>query len=354
MDNLIDIHIFVTIHAKPIAEILGLAIEMLERWMISPYHAKYFAFELTKRYPSNDIQKLTKTLSDAQVDLNPHQVEAALFAFKSPLSTGAILADEVGLGKTIEAGIVLSQFWAERKRRILIISPSNLRKQWSQELSDKFFLPSIIIEAKIFNSSLKIDSNNPFLKDDIVICSYHFARNKEDYINLINWDLVVIDEAHRLRNVYKKSNKISNSIKNSTDSSPRILLTATPLQNSLLELYGLVSFVDEFTFGDVKSFKSPFTRINSESNFSDLRSSLKIVSHRTLRRQVQGYVKFTNRFPLVQEFTPYDDEEQLSDLVAKLSKARFALRFTLKSETIDDFNAFQTFSVFNICHFRYA
>ena len=99
---------------------------------ITDYHAQYFAYELTKRCSSDSLQKLAATLSDAQVDLNPHQVEAAFFAFHSPLSKGAILADEVGLGKTIEAGILLSQKWAERKRKILIIVPSNLRKQWNQ------------------------------------------------------------------------------------------------------------------------------------------------------------------------------------------------------------------------------
>lgn len=72
---------------------------------ITPYHAKYFAYELTKRSSSDSLQKLAFSLLDAQVDLNPHQVEAALFAFHSPLSKGAILADEVGLGKTIEAGL---------------------------------------------------------------------------------------------------------------------------------------------------------------------------------------------------------------------------------------------------------
>src|SRR6478752_3288593 len=115
------------------------------------YHAKYFAYELTKKSSSDSMQKLASTLVDAQVDLNPHQVEAALFAFRSPLSKGAILADEVGLGKTIEAGLVISQKWAERKRKILIVVPSNLRKQWSQELMDKFFLPSYILESKSFN-----------------------------------------------------------------------------------------------------------------------------------------------------------------------------------------------------------
>lgn len=96
--------------------------------MTTAYHAKYFAHELTKRCASNGIEKLAGTLVDAQVDLNPHQIDAALFAFKSPLSKGALLADEVGPGKTIEAGLVISQKWTERRRRILIITPSNLRK----------------------------------------------------------------------------------------------------------------------------------------------------------------------------------------------------------------------------------
>src|SRR4051795_11936526 len=147
---------------------------------LTPYHAKYYAYELTKRYSSKSLQKFTASLADAQVDLNPHQVDAALFAFHSPLSKGALLADEVGLGKTIEAGIVISQKWAERKRKILIIAPANLRKQWNQEIADKFFLPSFIMEAKSFKDSIKTGNLNPFnQKDNIVICSYQFARTKD-------------------------------------------------------------------------------------------------------------------------------------------------------------------------------
>ena len=122
---------------------------------ITPFHAKYFAYELTKRSPSNNIQKFASTLLDAQIDLNPHQVEAALFAFRSPLSTGAILADEVGLGKSIEAGLVISQKWAERKRKILIIVPSNLRKQWYQEL-DKDIKSRKTESKKILNLEEKV------------------------------------------------------------------------------------------------------------------------------------------------------------------------------------------------------
>src|SRR5678815_5757928 len=130
--------------------------------MSTAYHAKYFAYELTKRCASDSMEKLAASLADAQVDLNPHQVEAALFAFSSPLSKGAILADEVGLGKTIEAGLLLAQKWAERKRKLLVILPANLRKQWNQELADKFFLPSVILESRSFNEAIRAGNLNPF------------------------------------------------------------------------------------------------------------------------------------------------------------------------------------------------
>ena len=284
---------------------------------LTDYHAKYYAHELTKRCSSDSLEKLTASLADAQVDLNPHQVDAALFAFRSPLSRGAILADEVGLGKTIEAGIVLSQMWAERKRKILIIVPSSLRKQWNQELLEKFFLPSIILEAKSFNQHVKQGKSNPFEQVEIIITSYQFARNKGDQIRAVAWDLVVIDEAHRLRNVYKTSNKIARAIKDVLAHAPKLLLTATPWQNSLMELYGLVSFIDDYIFGDIKSYKNQFARLSNEINFDDLKARIASICKRTLRRQVLEYIKYTNRIPITQEFIPTKDETVLYDLVSE-------------------------------------
>lgn len=279
---------------------------------ITPYHAKYFSYDLTRQLPANDIGKLTASLQDAQVDLNPHQVEAALFAFQSPLSNGAILADEVGLGKTIEAGIILSQQWAERKRKLIIICPSNLRKQWNQELLDKFFLPSTILESKSFNQALKEGNMNPFnVKDSIIICSFQFARAKDMYLKNTAWDLVIIDEAHRLRNVYKPSNKIGNALKNALWERKKVLLTATPLQNSILELYGLVSIIDDYVFGDLKSFKSKYSHQLDDEDYTELRNRLQSVCKRTLRRQVLSYINYTARKAIREEFTPSDDEHQL-------------------------------------------
>lgn len=268
---------------------------------LTDYHAKYFAYELTKRCASDSVEKLAPVLADAQVDLNPHQVEAALFAFRSPFSRGAILADEVGLGKTIEAGLLLSQKWAERKRRLLVILPANLRKQWSQELADKFHLPSVILETRSFNDAIRAGNLNPFQQDAVVLCSFQFARTKQPYILQTPWALVVIDEAHRLRNVYKTTSKIAVAIKQAVAPFPKVLLTATPLQNSLLELYGLVSIVDDYAFGDLKSYRARFTRLGNDSDFADLKERLKPLCKHTLRRQVLEYVKYTNRHALVQE-----------------------------------------------------
>jgi ERCC4-related helicase len=285
--------------------------------MTSAYHAKYFAHELTKRCPSDSVAKLAASLADAQVDLNPHQIDAALFAFRSPLSKGALLADEVGLGKTIEAGILLSQKWAEQKRKLLIIVPANLRKQWSQELADKFFLPSVILEAKSFNACIKTGNLNPFDQKEVVICSYHFIRSKDAYVKLVGWDLVIVDEAHRLRNVYKPQNRIANAIKNAISHAPKVLLTATPLQNTLQELYGLVSIVDDLVFGDLKSFKSQFCMNRTNEDHQALRERLKTVCQRTLRRQVLEYIRYTNRIPITQEFVPTPEEQRLYDLVSE-------------------------------------
>ncbi|MCC6784365.1 MAG: DEAD/DEAH box helicase family protein [Planctomycetes bacterium] len=282
---------------------------------ITDYHAKLFAHELTRRCASEEVDGLVPVLADAQVDLNPHQVEAALFAFRNPLGKGAILADEVGLGKTIEAALLLAQRWAEGRRRLLVILPANLRKQWSQELAEKFHLPTAILETKTFNQHVKDGNLNPFAQPAVVLCSFQFARNKAPYIEQTPWDLVVVDEAHRLRNVYRPTNKIAQAIKAAIARFPKVLLTATPLQNSLLELYGLVSILDDHTFGDLDSFRERFVR-PGDDEFSELKHRLRPLCKRTLRKQVLEYVRYTNRLALVQEFVPFPPEQQLYDQVS--------------------------------------
>lgn len=285
---------------------------------LTDYHAQGLAHELTRRCPSDSLDKLAGAVAGAQVDLNPHQIDAALFAFRSPLAKGALLADEVGLGKTIEAGLVLAQRWAERRRRMLVIVPANLRKQWQQDLAEKFLLPAVILEARSYNAAQKAGALRPFEADGtIVICSYQFARGKAADVASVPWDLVVLDEAHRLRNVYKPGSVIANTLKRALEGRPKLLLTATPLQNSLMELYGLISIIDEHTFGDVKSFKEQFVSAGGPRVFAQLQTRLRPLCHRTLRRQVTAYVPYTHRHPLVEEFTPAESEDRLYDLVSE-------------------------------------
>lgn len=277
---------------------------------ITDYHAKLYAHELSRRHASSDLKKFVPTLMGARVDLNPHQVDAALFAFRSPLSKGAILADEVGLGKTIEAGIVLAQKWAERKRAILIIAPASLRTQWQQELWDKFSLPAVVLDKKLFDAVQLAGHSNPFISEKIVIASYAFTRKRADLLRMVDWDMVVIDEAHRLRNVYKKGPSIAKDLQLALRHAPKLLLTATPLQNSLMELYGLVSFIDPHIFSDIKTFRARYSQLG-ESSFADLKHRLAPLCKRTLRRQVLEYVRYTERRPHTQDFTPTPEEEDL-------------------------------------------
>src|SRR5271163_103679 len=156
------------------------------------HHGSYLAHRLTLE--GRDDDAFAKSLSTARVETKPHQVDAALFALQSPLSKGVILAYEVGLGKTIEASLVIAQRWAERRRRILLIVPASLRKQWQQELYDKFSLPSVIVERNSYNDLRKKGIARPFEHSDyVVITSYEFAALKADEIHAGQWDMVVFD-----------------------------------------------------------------------------------------------------------------------------------------------------------------
>src|ERR1035438_10503151 len=193
------------------------------------YHAKYFAYELTLQKSSADVDRLSASLFNATVDLNPHQIDAALFAMQSPLSKGVLLADEVGLGKTIEAGLVLCQLWAERRRRLLVICPASIRKQWSLELEEKFNLPTTILDATAYRKAQRGGNPAPFLSERIVITSINFASAMQGDVRAVAWDLVVIDEAHKLRNAYRPSNQMGQRLRWALEDRRKLLLTATPL-----------------------------------------------------------------------------------------------------------------------------
>jgi len=181
-----------------------------ESLLITAYHAKYYAHELTSRHAADGVDRLSQSLFDASVDLNPHQIEAALFALRNPLQQGVLLADEVGLGKTIEAALVICQLWAERRRKLLIIAPASLRKQWAQELMEKFAVPATVLDAVALRKQAAgsaLDTLQRITGKSVVIMSYQFAARMEAELRAVAWDVVVIDEAHKLRNAHRQSNR---------------------------------------------------------------------------------------------------------------------------------------------------
>lgn len=279
---------------------------------LTPHQAKYIAHDLTLQHAGGGLARLSQALFNASVDLNPHQIEAAVFALRSPLSKGVLLADEVGLGKTIEAGIVLCQYWAERKRQILVVCPASLRKQWAMELEEKFNLPTIVLDSKAWREAQK-KGLAPLRQKAVIIVSYAYAARIKEEVRSIGWHLVVMDEAHKLRNAYRDSNKIGQALRWATADSRKLLLTATPLQNSIMELYGLASLIDERIFGDINAFRSQFT--GAGSDLTGLRQRLASFCKRTLRKDVTEYISYTHRKPHTQKFRSTDDEHKLYEAV---------------------------------------
>ncbi|ULJ61932.1 DEAD/DEAH box helicase [Wielerella bovis] len=281
---------------------------------ITPHQAKYFANQVLCQ-ADNGVERITQGLFNARVDLNPHQIDAAIFALHNPLDRGVLLADEVGLGKTIEAGLVLCQLWAERKRRLLVVCPAVLRKQWQNELASKFGLPSMILDKPI----LKEFGNDVFhflsanLSKKIIIVSYQYASKFADNLAGYYFDCVIIDEAHKLRNAHRNSNKMGQALKTAFNGRKKLLLTATPLQNSLMELYGLSTLLDDELFGDEKGFRREFA--NGQNN-AELKTRLKTVVKRTLRKDVSEYIRYTKRHTITQNFYPNDDEQQLYEAIS--------------------------------------
>ena len=283
--------------------------------MFTLYHSKLIAHDLTKLAPSGSDDQLSMSLFDASVDLNPHQIEAAMFALQSPLAEGVILADEVGLGKTIEAGIVLCQKWAERKRKLIIICPAAIRQQWAAELSNKFNLPSVVIDARTYRRLKAEGIPFPLSQKRIVVLSYHYAAKLQDELRQVEWDLVVIDEAHKLRNAYRPSNRIGQALQWAVEGRKKLLLTATPLQNSLMEIFGLTNFIDPNIFGDANSFRSKY--VNAGGDLPELRARLADFCKRTLRKQVLEYVRYTQRRAITQPFSPAENEQALYDGITR-------------------------------------
>lgn len=234
-------------------------------------------------------------LSTAAIDVNPHQVEAFTFSLAAIKLGGAVLADEVGLGKTIEAGLVLKYLLNSGSQKILLVMPSNLRKQWQVELDEKFEVESLIVESGNW------DEYKSYVKNEsaVVIVSYNFASRRKSEFAKVPWSFCVFDEAHRLRNVYKNGSKMASNLYELTKGIPKLMLTATPMQNSLFDLYGLIQFIDKRIFYSKAVFSDRYIK---NEQYEDLRHQVNTVLQRTLRKEVSDYIQFPERKEVTVDF----------------------------------------------------
>ena len=248
-------------------------------------------------------------LLDSNIQLNPHQINAYCAAVQSLHTGGIVLADEVGLGKTIEAGLSLKHAIADGARHILIALPATLRKQWEIELQEKFGLEAFIldrltVESDAYHWQSWLEKGSHVR---IVLASYDYSSKLMQRFPNVKWDLIIIDEAHNLRNVFHGT-KRAKRLYELTQGIPKILLTATPLQNSLNDLHGLISFIDPRIFGSERLFNKRF--IEGE-DYAELKRELSPVLYRTLRRDVARYMEFRKRTCRTVDFTLSPDEVEL-------------------------------------------
>jgi len=256
---------------------------------------------------------------ESDIEPQPHQIDAFCAAIKSLDTGGIILADEVGLGKTIEAGLTLKFLLKSGAKKIVIAVPATLRRQWQIELDEKFDIKAEIVDRQALISESTRYSIRDNVEDKkrvfIAITTYYFASQLIKWAQTTAWDFVIIDEAHNLRNAFRGA-KRAKKLYEATNNIPKLLLTATPIQNNIGDLYGLVSFIDPKIFVDEKIF-NVYVATNE---YGPIKDAIKPIVQRTLRRDVGKYLQFKKRTSRTFDFQLSKDEKILYDLVDKYLK----------------------------------
>ena len=278
---------------------------------LSPFHAMHKAQELSGY--AFDRDKFIPVFASSGIKIYPYQIAAAQFTLRSPYLKGAILCDEGSLGKTYEAMLVIAQAWYEGKERLLLVIPTPLLQQWVQTLEESFSLPYHVLDTNAACESALAETENPFVQEGILLTTYDFAAEKSDCLAQVRWDMTVFEEAHHLRRIYTDNNKTAAALQQAAGESFKLLLTATPMQNSIMDLYGLISFIDDTVFPDEEQFRQRYFR--KPENYPELAQRVSKYCFRTTRPQVATYVKIPARIPVTVEFSLTDREQELYDLL---------------------------------------
>ena len=275
----------------------------------TPFHAYYTARILDSL---QDDDKFMPAFASSDIKVYPYQVGAALFATRSPYSKGVVLMDESGLGKSTEAMLVVTQKWYEGKTRILIVVPNaDLLVQWQKQIETKYSIPYItILNAEQFQSA-----GNTFDQDAVILTTFDFAAQNSEEVGKIIWDLTVFEEASLLASVHKEDNKQARILKKIAEGSFKVLLTGTPIEKNILDLYGLMYFIDETILPSEQEYMSRYFR--KPENYPELAQLVSKYCFRTLRSQAKQYAKIPERIVITCEFEQSQEEQALYALIQK-------------------------------------
>ena len=264
----------------------------------TPYHAYCTARQLEQQ-----SETFTSVFASSNIKIYPFQIAAAHFAIRSPYQRGVVLCDESGMGKSHEAMLVIAQRWYVGKTRTLIVIPnSDLLDQWVALIEDHYTIPYVIVGANT-------DGNNPFQQDGIILATYDFVAEHELLAGEVSWDLTVFEEATVLSSVYKEDNKQAKALKRVSANSFSLLLTGTPIEKNIMDLYGLMYFIDECILPSEQEFLKRYLR--RPENYPELSQQVSQYCFRTLRTQAKQYAKLPDRIPLTYEYTPSQSEQLL-------------------------------------------
>lgn len=259
--------------------------------------------------------RLVPVFASSDIQIYPYQIAAAQFALRSPYLKGVILCDEGSLGKTYEALLTVTQLWYEGKDTILLVVPTPLIGQWGNVLENSFTVPYHVIDsAAAFNGLRAAGFENPFDQDGYILTTYDFAVEKADEIAHIQWDVAVFEEAHHVRRFSTRANRTAAALRDAVGDAFKILLTATPMQNSIMDVYGLINFIDDSVFPDEEQFYQRYFR--KPENYPELAGRVSKFCFRTTRPEVENYVKIPQRIPVTAEYTLSGKEEQLYGLLS--------------------------------------
>lgn len=278
----------------------------------TPFQIYYMA-RMLENLPDED--RFVPVFASSDIKVYPFQVAAASFALRSPYQIGVILCDEAGMGKSHEAMLIITQRWLEGRSRILVAVPNaDLLLQWVELLDQFYTIPYVILtNSEQWNENSSEDQPNAFMQDAVIITTYDFAAAHETEACEIKWDLTVFEEANALSSVYQNDNKQAKVLKRIAGSSFKLLLTGTPIEKNIMDLYGLIWFIDETVLPGEKEFLARYLR--RPEHYPELSERVSKYCFRTLRSQAKHYAKVTERILITDEYTPSEKEKELYQLL---------------------------------------